>query len=152
MAYRADFWRVCQVCGFQYRSSQTRKRWDGLWVCLPDFEERHPQDFVRGRKDNENVPEPRPEPITTYIGPLSTTLSAAASAGATTLNVELSARMIAADHIGVMLSSGDLHRAINNTIVSASQITLTSATKLPGPASSGALLINYDAVAEAEIG
>ena len=152
MAYRADFWRVCQVCGFQYRSSQTRKRWDGLWTCLPDFEERHPQDFVRGRKDNENVPEPRPEPITTYVGPLSTTLSAAASAGATTLNVELSTRMIAADHIGVMLSSGDVHRAIINTIVSASQITLTSATKLPGPASSGALLINYDAVAEAEIG
>ena len=152
MTYRGDFWRVCDVCGFQYRASQTRKRWDGLWTCLPDFEERHPQDFVRGRRDNENVPEPRPEPITELIGPLTTTLSAAASAGATTLNVEFSTRMLATDHIGIMLSSGDLHRAIINTVASSSQITLTTGTKLPGPASSGALLINYDAVAEAEIG
>ena len=152
MSLSRDFWRVCDVCGFQYRSSQTRKRWDGLWTCLPDFEERHPQDFVRGGRDNENVPEPRPEPITTLVGPLTTTLSAAAVAGATTLNVALSTRMEANDHIGVMLSSGDVHRAIINTVASASQITLTSATKLPGPASSGALLINYDAVSEAEIG
>ena len=152
MSLSRDFWRVCDVCGFQYRSSQTRKRWDGLWTCLPDFEERHPQDFVRGRRDNENVPEPRPEPITMLVGPLTTTLSAAAVAGATTLNVALSTRMEANDHIGVMLSSGDVHRAIINTVASASQITLTSATKLPGPASSGALLINYDAVSEAEIG
>lgn len=42
----------CPVCGKEYRASEYRKRWDGLWVCWKDYEERHPQDFVRGRKDD----------------------------------------------------------------------------------------------------
>jgi len=63
-----DFWRCCDVCGIDYRSSQTRKRWDGAWVCLADFEERHPQDFVRGRKDRQRAPDPRPEPAEVFIG------------------------------------------------------------------------------------
>jgi len=62
-----DFWRCCDVCGLKYRSSQTRKRWDGAWVCLSDYEERHPQDFVRGRKDRQSVPESRPEPTETFV-------------------------------------------------------------------------------------
>lgn len=64
-----DFWRICEVCGFKYRASQTSKRWDGLMVCREDFETRHPQDFVRGRKDRQNVPDPRPEPAHIFIGP-----------------------------------------------------------------------------------
>lgn len=151
MSYRAgDFYRICDVCGFQYRASQTRKRWDNLMVCLADFEERHPQDFVRGRKDNQNVPEPRPEPIDTLVGPLTTTTTAAAVAGATTINVELSTRMQSGDHIGIMLASGNVHRAVINVIVSATQITII-APGLSGSVASGALIINYDAVAEAEI-
>jgi hypothetical protein len=57
-----DFLRICDVCGFACYASQTRKRWDGAWVCLADWEPRHPQDFVRGGTDNQTVPEPRPEP------------------------------------------------------------------------------------------
>lgn len=66
---RGDFWRICEVCGFKCRSSETSKRWDGLIVCREDFEPRHPQDFVRGRKDRQNVPDPRPEPTDVFIGP-----------------------------------------------------------------------------------
>lgn len=66
--YRAgDFWRVCDVCGFECRASETRKRWDGLIVCLPDYEERHPQDFVRGRVDRQRVPEARPQPTDVFL-------------------------------------------------------------------------------------
>jgi hypothetical protein len=61
-----DFWRICDRCGFKFRSSQTIKTWDGLWVCSGDFESRHPQDFVRGTKDTITVPEPRPD-STTFI-------------------------------------------------------------------------------------
>jgi hypothetical protein len=64
-----DFWRICDVCGFKRRASQTSKRWDGLMVCREDFEERHPQDFVRGRVDRQNVPNPRPEPTDVFIDP-----------------------------------------------------------------------------------
>lgn len=62
-----DFWRVCDVCGFDYRASQTIKRWDGLFVCLADWETRHPQDFVRGRMDHQRVPDPRPVPADVFI-------------------------------------------------------------------------------------
>lgn len=64
-----DFWRICDSCGFKMRASQTLKRWDGLMVCREDFEERHPQDFVRGRVDRQNVPNPRPEPADVFIDP-----------------------------------------------------------------------------------
>lgn len=47
----------------------TYRTWDGLYVCAEDFETRHPQDFVRGRKDNQSVPNPRPEPSGIYVGP-----------------------------------------------------------------------------------
>jgi hypothetical protein len=67
------------------RASQTYRTWDGLYVCHDDFETRHPQDFVRGRKDNQNVPNARPEPIDTVIGPLLTNISVAAATAATTI-------------------------------------------------------------------
>jgi hypothetical protein len=63
-----DHWKICEVCGFKYRASQTSRRWDGLFVCSEDFETRHPQDFVRGRLDHQNVPNPRPEPPLNFIG------------------------------------------------------------------------------------
>lgn len=65
-----DFYRICDRCGFKMRSSQTYRTWDGLYVCREDFETRHPQDFVRGRKDVQNVPDPRPEAANVFIGPL----------------------------------------------------------------------------------
>lgn len=64
-----DFWRMCSRCGSRFRASQTFKTWDGLYVCANDYETRHPQDFVRGRKDRQNVPDPRPEPTDVFINP-----------------------------------------------------------------------------------
>lgn len=62
-----DFYRICDVCGFKVRASETRKRWDGLMVCRPDWEPRHPQDGVRGRVDKQRVPNPRPEAPDRFI-------------------------------------------------------------------------------------
>lgn len=68
MMYRSGgFYRVCDVCGGNFRASETRKRWDGLWVCTPDFETRHQQDFVRGQQDRIRVPEPRPVPSDVWV-------------------------------------------------------------------------------------
>lgn len=46
-----DHWVVCDVCGLEFRNSQMRKRWDNLVVCKADWELRHPQDFLKARKD-----------------------------------------------------------------------------------------------------
>lgn len=56
-----DYYVICDRCGFKLRRSEARKTWDNLIVCPKDFEERHPQDFVRGVKDRQAAPDPRPE-------------------------------------------------------------------------------------------
>jgi hypothetical protein len=61
---------ICDVCGFQYKLSQLRKRWDGMMVCRADFEERHPQDYmVRARADKQSVQNARPDPEPVFISP-----------------------------------------------------------------------------------
>lgn len=56
-------WNVtCDVCSEKIKSSEARRRWDGLIVCPDDYEERHPQDFVRARMDKISVPFTRPIP------------------------------------------------------------------------------------------
>lgn len=64
-----DFYRICDRCGFKHRASETSRTWDNLYVCEPDFETRHPQDFVRGRKDSQIAPNPRPDNDGPFIGP-----------------------------------------------------------------------------------
>lgn len=148
MTYRrGDFWRIDDITGTKVRASQTVRQWDGLITTDPD--ERNPQDFVRGRKDNQNVPDPRPEGVDTFLGPLATATTADASAGATSLTVESSVRFEGGDDISVMLSSGEIARLQLNDVPDSSTLTLSSG--LPGSVSSGALVVNYDAVAEAAI-
>lgn len=57
-----DFNRICDKCGFKRKASETREEWNGLIVCSDGcFEERHPQDFVRGKYDDQRVEKPRPD-------------------------------------------------------------------------------------------
>lgn len=70
MTYRrGDFWRIDDRTGFRVRASQTRKEWTGEIVAKGDYEARHPQDFVRARRDNPRVPDPRPEPADRFQFP-----------------------------------------------------------------------------------
>lgn len=52
---------ICDVCAQKYKSSEMKKRWDGLMVCPNDWEPRHPQDFLRSVPDRQAVPWARPE-------------------------------------------------------------------------------------------
>jgi hypothetical protein len=52
---------ICDRCGFEFKSYQMRKTWDGLYVDEKCFEVRHPQDFVRGIPDKQFVPWTRPQ-------------------------------------------------------------------------------------------
>lgn len=145
-----DFWRICDRCGFKKRASQTFQTWDGLYVCAEDFETRHPQDFVRGRLDNQSVPNARPAPTVNVIGPLTTAISAAAAAGSQTFSVDSSVRFLAADNIGVMLDGGNMERHIILSIPTATSIQVT--TPLGGAVSVGNVVIDYSAVSTADIG
>lgn len=67
-SYRSgDHYRICDECGFKVRASETRKRWDGMIVCHKDWEPRHPQDGVRGRRDKQAVKNARPEAPDTFL-------------------------------------------------------------------------------------
>ena len=62
-----DWNSVCDVCAQKYKSSQMRKRWDGLMVCPNDWEPRHPQDFLRSVPDRQSVPWSRPQTTDVFV-------------------------------------------------------------------------------------
>lgn len=60
--YHAGDWlATCFQCGRRVLASTLRKHWQGYWVCPEHWEERHPQDFVRGVQDIQTVPWSQPQ-------------------------------------------------------------------------------------------
>jgi hypothetical protein len=143
---QGDFLRVCDRSGFTVWASDTVKEWSGLIVCKGFAEPRHPQDYLRARREDMRVPDARPEPAAQFTGPLITELSDDASAGATSVSVVSSARFSATDRIAIMLSSGDAFFAVVSAVPDPTTVEF-ALDPLPGAASSGAKVINYSAVA-----
>ena len=60
--YDAGDWNaICDVCGFKFKASQLKHRWDGLMVCEDDWEQRHPQELIRPLPDAPALPWTRPD-------------------------------------------------------------------------------------------
>lgn len=53
---------ICDTCGFQFKSGELKKTWDGRWVCPDDWEPRHVMDFLRPPASEKPLPYTRPEP------------------------------------------------------------------------------------------
>ena len=53
---KGDFNAICDICGFLYKASQLKKRWDGFMVCYKDWEPRPAQEFIRGIKEDFSTP------------------------------------------------------------------------------------------------
>lgn len=62
-----DWNLICDSCGKKIKASEARQRWDGFMVCKEDYEQRHPQDFVRTKQDKISVPFTRPRPPDVFI-------------------------------------------------------------------------------------
>lgn len=58
---------ICDCCGWKFKQSQLRKRWDGAMVCSKDWEPQHPQDKIKIRAERNNVKDARPEPTIRYL-------------------------------------------------------------------------------------
>ena len=84
---KADYWKphdynaICEVCGFKFKASELRRRWDGLMVCSEDWEIRQPQDFVRGVRDQRPLPFTSPEDTDTFVNPGDVTPNSYGSGG-----------------------------------------------------------------------
>jgi len=60
--YKRGSWNAwCARCGQKFKADQLRLEWDNLRVCPKCFEDRHPQDMVRGVEDRQGVPWAAPE-------------------------------------------------------------------------------------------
>lgn len=64
-----DWNAICDVCGFKFKGSELRKRWDGMMVCEADYEQRHPQDLIRLRAEKSVPPFVRPQGTDQFITP-----------------------------------------------------------------------------------
>jgi hypothetical protein len=69
-----DYNAICDVCGFKFKASELKKRWDNVMVCPVDYEPRHPQLYIHVSPDSSNVPWVRPEPADLFIDPVQCSL------------------------------------------------------------------------------
>lgn len=68
--YKPGAWNIrCMICDRKIKSTEIKKRWDGIWCCPEDWEPRHPLDFLRGVPERITVPFNYSGGIT-YDGPI----------------------------------------------------------------------------------
>jgi len=58
---------ICDVCGFKFKFTELQKRWDGLICCHKDFEQDHPQKYIRVRESGLSVPVIRDRPEDVFV-------------------------------------------------------------------------------------
>lgn len=66
-AKKGDWLFVCDKSGQEHYASDGRLEWNGLFVYKGYYEERQPQDFVKGVIDKQNVPITRPKTDPVFI-------------------------------------------------------------------------------------
>lgn len=59
---KGDHAAICDLCGWKMKASVMKRQWDNLRVCPDCFSPRHPQEFLRGKKDDQSVEWTRSEP------------------------------------------------------------------------------------------
>ena len=128
---RGDWNLIDDKTGFKIKASNSRLQWNNVRCADKYFEERHPQDFVRGVPDKQNVPFARPEAANTWVGPTVTTITnpAGYNAGDTTITVFDTTGFVNSDLVNVLLEGGGI---LKTQVTVIDSITLLLATPLPG--------------------
>ena len=120
-------YKICDVSGFKTRAGDTRKEWQGLVVDKRFYEERQPQDYVKGVRDDQTVPDARPRPKDVFVF-LATYATAPALINAQTISVASGVGFTQGMPVQVMLDNG---AAWFTWISSATGTTLTFTGGLP---------------------
>lgn len=121
-----DHYRIDDMSGFKVRASKTRKQWNGLIVRADRFEARHPQDFVRARRDNQAVTDPRPIPEPQWLDTVTSTVGEHV-AGSTVINVVSTTGFAANDYAWFPTGEG-LHRSLIQSLT-ATSLTIANPTR-----------------------
>ncbi len=152
---------VCDRTGFTRWASECQREWNGALVTRKNWEARHPQDFVRGVRDDMRVDPARPDrAIADYasVGNREATFALAATAGDYGITISSITGFSAGDWVRVFLDTGDTLQCqvvsapiridsqritIDNVLLLIdSTETLELSLPLPGPAAIGNLVIN----------
>lgn len=141
-----EFYRICDRTGFKIRAPRTRKEWTGAIVRSESWEPRHPQDFVKGVRDYQAVPDPRPRQTNRFVGPLETSITSFRAAGATSLPVVSSVRMSLGDILNVMMDNGVNFQSEVSALPDANTVVIQD--PLPWSTSPGNLVVDTSAIAE----
>lgn len=141
-----SFYRICDRTGFKVRADRTAKEWNGLIVRNKSWESRQPQDFVKGVRDYQSVPDPRPRQLDRFIGPLETKVLHAAAAGSISLQVITTVRMVDGDQLTVILDNAETFYTGILHVASMTELTLTK--PLPWSVSVGREVVDISAVSE----
>jgi hypothetical protein len=83
---------LCDRCQKKYKAYELRREWTGWMVCDTCWEPRHPQDFLKGKPDNSNVPWTRPDQdsdTTEYVGDAGKTITFGTNESIQNWNTEL---------------------------------------------------------------
>ena len=100
-----SFYRCDDLTGFSERAEHTKKTWQGYYVRPASFEPRNAQDMVRGRRDDQTVPDARPRQTNIFLGE-SSTLASAAAIRATGVFLSPIIPFAVGDIIEIMLDDG----------------------------------------------
>lgn len=65
-----DYKAICDGCGFEFKASELKERYDGMMVCSQDWEPRHPLERSFAIRNPATLPWTRPEAPDTFIGHL----------------------------------------------------------------------------------
>jgi hypothetical protein len=159
--YKLGSWyRICDRSGFAVRAEHTQKQWNNIIVRNRSFEERQPQDFVRGRRDDQTAPQPRPRQTNVFLGvqtqlAVSTVSSAPFSdgvsngfqiTGARNLAVQSAIGFNVGDEISIQLDNGTTFFTTAQAINFSTNV-ITPSQPLPYPASAGNIVTDMTSFA-----
>jgi hypothetical protein len=119
----------------KFKASQLKVTWDNFFVCSKCFEHRHPQDFVRGKKDKQRVPISRPDVV---VQNKTTTLAAAHAKDQAYLNVASISSIVEYTPLVVQIGyGGTIYFATYSTTTPAVSTYVPIAEPLPYAGDSG---------------
>ena len=137
-----SYYRICDLTGFKVRAGRTKRQWNNYIVREQSWEPRNAQDFVRGRRDDQTVPEPRPRSPNVFLGQQTTVLTTSLI-GSRVLPISSMIGLKNGNVIAVMLDNG-----VNFFVaVTLGNLVVNLALPLPYQASSGNTVVNTDYVA-----
>ena len=64
---KGDYNAICDECGFKFKASELKERYDGMRVCSDDWEPRHPSEKTIPVRGPNKLPWTRPEATDTFI-------------------------------------------------------------------------------------